>query len=615
MRIGYLYSRYPVFSQTFCDSEMLALEAREGVELVVGSINPPPSMFRHERFRELRAEVVYGAPGRVMKARMEKAEADGGEGWEALKAMAEDHEARYGESFKAWVRARNAVYFAQEFRKRGVEHVHVHFTNRATHTALFMKAYVGMPFSVTAHAQDFMVDLGSDELLCELCREASFVAAVSDFSAGLLRGKCPESAGKVTRVYNGLEPDDFPKREHPGGVAAPFRIVSVGRLIEFKGFHHLIRACGELRDGGVDVECVIVGEGEWRERLEGLVAELGLGGVVSLPGVKTQEEIKGELARSDVFALPCVVDGKGASDILPTVITEAMAAGLPVVSTRLVGVPEMVVDGETGLLVEPGDEGALAGALRRLALDGGERKRFGEAGVERARAVFELGKTSGQLLELMGGAVKADHSESEPREKATVLCLVDEWPGDEYSLLNSEVAWLVQDKRFRVVAMGAAERLKWWEDRPVEAALEGIEFLPDELVLDAEWEMSGEGGERGSDVERRALHLAAVIAKEGIRHVHACRGSMGKTAQLVAERAGVTYSVGVESGSGVGAGELREICSGAEPKEWGLDLRMPTRRRRIKIGSLKLRWPPTRWEEPDRTALYEEWYGQLAGDH
>lgn len=625
MRIGYLYSRYPVFSQTFCDSEMLALERREGVDLVVGSINPPPSVFRHERFRELKAEVVYGAPARVMKARLEKAEADGGEGWEALRAMALDHEARYGESVKAWVRARNAIYFAHEFRKRGVEHVHVHFTNRATHTALFMKAYAGLSFSITAHAQDFMVDLGSDELLCELCEAADFVVAVSDFSAGILRDKCRASAGKVTRVYNGLEPGDFSKREHVGGMASPFRMVSVGRLIEFKGFHHLIRACGKLRDQGVELECLIIGEGEWRERLEGVVTELGLAEVVHLPGVKTQEEIKSELARSDVFVLPCIVDRKGASDILPTVIMEAMAAGLPVVSTRLVGVPEMVADGETGLLVDPGDEMGLVEGLWRFARDGEERKRFGAAGKERVQAVFDLEKTSGQLLDLFrkrgedglgikegarGSEVEgADHGQ-DARGTAMVLCLVEEWPEDEYALLNSEVAWLVNDRRFRVMATEVAERLKWWEDPHVEAGLEGIEFLPDELVLDAEWEMVGEGEEAESEDARRALHLAAVMSKEGIRHVHACRASMGTLAKLAAERAGVTYSVGVESG--VSEGMLRDIRAGAEPKDWGLDLTLPQRRRRIKIGPLKFRWPPTRWEEPDRAALYEEWYGQLA---
>jgi glycosyltransferase involved in cell wall biosynthesis len=541
-----------------------------------------------------------------------------GAGWEALKALAEDHEARYGAEFKAWVRARNAVYFAQEFRKRGVEHVHVHFTNRATHTALFMKAYAGLPFSITAHAQDFMVDLGSDELLGELCEEATFVAAVSDFSAGLLREKVPESAGKVTRVYNGLEPDDFPKREHVAGTPTPFRILSVGRLIEFKGFHHLLMACAELRADGIEVECTIIGEGDWRERLEALAKDLRVEETVHLPGVKTQEEIKVELARSDVFALPCIVDSKGASDILPTVITEAMASGLPVVSTRLVGVPEMVEDEKTGLLVPPGDVASLAEALRRMAVNDEQRARFGAAGVARAREVFDLEKTSGQLLGLIretGVSLDEKGSEGGGRgeEKAEVLCLVEEWPGDEYSLLNSEVAWLAGRGRFKVVAMRAADRVKWRDDEWMAEGLAGIDFMPDDLVLEAEWEMSGDGEEAGEDgvVKRQARHLGLLVRKLGIRHVHACRASMGLTAKRVAEQAGVSYSVGVESRPGVSGALLGEICEGARPKVCDLDLALPTPRRRIKIGPLKLRGPPSRWVEPERAAMYERWYGKL----
>ena len=135
-----------------------------------------------------------------------EAEADGT--WPA--EMVARHDRDYGPSFQSAVRARNALWFARLFTRLGVGHVHVHFANRATHTALFLKALSGIPFSFTPHAQDFMVDLGNDALLAELCREATHVVAVSDFSLGLLREKCPESAGKMCRVYNGIALDAFP---------------------------------------------------------------------------------------------------------------------------------------------------------------------------------------------------------------------------------------------------------------------------------------------------------------------------------------------------------------------------------------------------------------------
>src|SRR6201997_4665024 len=190
MRIGYLYSRYPVISQTFCDAEMLALE-RQGIELVIGSIYPPLTSLRHEYIARLRSPIHYAPPQEILK-------------------ILEQHESRYGPLAKAEQRARNALYFAEFFARSGVDHVHVHFANRAAHTALFLKEISGIPFSVTAHGQDFMKDLGSDDLLREICAAAEFVAAETDYSRELLCQRCPDSAAKIHRVYNGIDLERFP---------------------------------------------------------------------------------------------------------------------------------------------------------------------------------------------------------------------------------------------------------------------------------------------------------------------------------------------------------------------------------------------------------------------
>ena len=230
--IAYLFSRYPVVSQTFCDSEMLALEDM-GVDLVAASINAPPSSFRHDHLDALKAQAHYPPPSAVLKSIQKEAQADGS--WEKIEALVQDHNDRYGTSFKADVRARNALYFARLFEQLGVDHVHVHFANRATHTALFLKK-LGFPFSFTAHAQDFMVDLGNDDLLAEMCDEAEFVVSVSDHSKHLLQELCPSARDKIHRVYNGIVPDEFPPAQPRQDADEPLRIVSVGRLIEFKGF-------------------------------------------------------------------------------------------------------------------------------------------------------------------------------------------------------------------------------------------------------------------------------------------------------------------------------------------------------------------------------------------
>ena len=205
MRLGYLYSRYPVISQTFCDAEMLALE-RLGLELKIGSVYPPLTSLRHEHISCLRASIHYAPPQQILRIWEKNAKADGT--WP--RDLVEQHERKYGPGAKAGQRARNAVYFADFFARNGVDHVHVHFANRAAHTALFLKEISGIPFSVTAHGQDFMKDLGSDDLLRDICAAAEFVAAETDYSRALLCERCPDSAARIHRVYNGIDLARFP---------------------------------------------------------------------------------------------------------------------------------------------------------------------------------------------------------------------------------------------------------------------------------------------------------------------------------------------------------------------------------------------------------------------
>ncbi len=628
-RIAYLFSRYPVVSQTFCDSEMLALEAR-GFDLDIASINPPPNAFRHERFDHFAAEVFYPPPSPVLGTLKALREKDGT--WDAkFGAMIARHDREYGASYKAATRARNGLYFAELFQRRGIRHLHVHFANRATHTALFIKQWAGIPFSFTAHAQDFMVDLGSDDLLRELCREAEFIVGVSDFSRDLLRRTCPDSAEKITRVYNGIAMDQFPTA--PVEEFGPLRIISIGRLIEFKGFHHLIAACEKLKRRGIDFHWTLVGEGPLRESLEDQVAAAGLRGQVTFAGVQSQESVKRLLIASDVFCLPCVIDSKGASDILPTVITEAMACSLPVVSTRLVGVPEMVAPDETGLLVEPGDESALADALARLANDRELARRLGRAGRLRAERVFELRETSRQLAEKFDTCLHGI-PRAEP-ETAEWIALIDTWPPapTDQTRLADEIAWLATQQgqvphptllSARVSRVDTAEALPDWPEK--------IEFFPDALVLEAEWgahpdraaEVLAWRGELGSGIDtetylhqaRRALHLARLVEKRGtFRHLHATRADVAITAWLVHRLTGIAFSAAIEPGSALGDAAIERLRQDAvkisHPDGHDvLQLRPVDRTRRLVIGSLKTKLPGLK-PLPDRAPVYHSWYTPL----
>ena len=394
MRLGYLYSRYPVLSQTFCDAEMLELERREH-EIVLGSLYPPKTALRHEYLTKLRAPIRYAPSSRELDALARKAKRNGR--WPT--ALVAAHEKKYGAEYKAGLRARNAFFFVELFERERVPHFHVHFANRAAHTAMFVKTISGIPFSITAHGQDFMSDLGSDELLGELCASAEFIGAETDYSRDLLAARCPESRKKIFRVYNGIDLSRFPKPEDDPRSSAPIRFLSVGRLVAFKGFDILIDACAELQKRGINFDCEIIGEGPLGEELEERVSRHDLRGRIHFAGEQSQNYVLAALHRCDIFVLASAPDERGASDIFPTVIAEAMATGKPVVSTTVAGIPELVANRETGLLAPPRDVPTLADAMEQFASDENLRANFGRAGRLRIEQKFTIEKTIEPLLE------------------------------------------------------------------------------------------------------------------------------------------------------------------------------------------------------------------------
>ena len=488
---------------------------------------------------------------------------------------------------KAEQRARNALYFAEFFARSGVDHVHVHFANRAAHTAVFLKEISGIPFSVTAHGQDFMKDLGSDDLLREICAAAEFVAAETDYSRDLLRQRCPNSAAKIHRVYNGIDLERFPAPRSCNGNRIP-RIVSVGRLVPFKGFYDLIDACAELARRRIDFVCDIIGDGPLRETLQAKIEQLDLASRVNLLGSLSQGAVLEKLQAADIFALASTTDTQGATDVFPTVILEAMASARPVVSTRLAGIPELVVDGQTGMLAPPGDSTALAQALEQLMRDPELRLRFGDAGRARIEQHFRIEQTVAPLVQMLerscsrrpAGDVSVSRlavTESNRRrvshppsrssgvagsEAATeVAYLIDRWPDHELPLLERE---LEEMKRRNVpilpfvCELNSSARLNGTMERVVPS----LEFLPDAMVLEAEWrtnpalaqQLEEDRAQQSSRAPgaiflrqaRFALVLRKLIQEKNISHVHATSSRALVCALMLKKLLGVTVSATIE---------------------------------------------------------------------
>lgn len=360
-RIGYVLRRFPVLSETFVLNEILAMEAR-GFEVEIFSILQPRDPRFHENLSRLKANIRYLPDlSEFGSLRRYNERAYTSYGARYVKAAARHCRA----PTRARIRtALQAGYVAQRVRERRIAHLHAHFANAVADMAALVHDMTGVPFSFTAHAVDIYKDDVDRAALAAKMRKASFVATVSDSNADFLRTLAPDQAGKVRRIYNGIDLGHFSVERGDAGDA--LSILCVARLVEKKGLDVLVRACAILRDQGRRFSCRILGKGAMRPVLNDLIRDLDLADTVRLVGVATQNEIVAHYAAADLFVLPCVVARDGNREGLPVSIVEALACGLPVVSTPVAGIPEAVRDGHNGLLTRERDPADLAAAIGRL---------------------------------------------------------------------------------------------------------------------------------------------------------------------------------------------------------------------------------------------------------
>ena len=382
---AYLFERFPSFVQTFVYREAAEM-VRRGMEPWLVSIRRPDDPV--DLAAEMAAEVFYLPEEKALRAEVDAERAVGKLGRRARRAMAKQRAA--GDSQRIF----EAIWLAPRLRERGVRHVHAHFGGVAARTAWWLRELGGFSYSFTGHANDIFCATDFPVSPADLVAGARFVVTETDHARRWMEATYPAARGRIFRVFNGIALDGFLPREPAGAVP---RILSVGRYVEKKGFGDLIAACALLRDRGVAFACEIVGGGPLEAELLGQIEARQLGGMVRLLGPRPQTEVRRLLAQAQLFVLPCVVEADGGSDNLPTVIIEAMLAGVPVISTTVAGVPEMIAAGEDGLLTPPGDPAALAAALERLVLDAALGERLATRARQSAVAKFSVETTVREL--------------------------------------------------------------------------------------------------------------------------------------------------------------------------------------------------------------------------
>lgn len=434
--VAYILKGYPRTSETFIANEMLFLE-EAGLRLRVFSLIRPNAHTPHGVFKKIHTPVSYapeaGSLQGVGLLRWFKDHAS---------LYTDDHYWLIGHHPLRYLSAlTTAVAWGIRYRRRflslrkkiikdllrsagiarkvleagDVGHLHGHFCGSATTVTFFVSCMTGIPYSFTAHAKDiYQRGQNPGDLLARKILHARFVVTCTAANRDYLQRLAPTDH-IISLIYHGIDTELFrPAASNAAKQATPL-ILAVGRLIEKKGFEYLIRACGRLRDRRFNFRCQIIGDdGGGRERIEKLIERLDLRNQVELLGPITQEQLATRYAQATVFALPSQVLDDGDRDGIPNVLVEAQAMGLPVISSAISGIPELIEDGVSGLLVPARDADALARALAKLLDDKALAARFAVRGRDCVGRHFDARESSKCLqalfTQVLGAVQESNHS-------------------------------------------------------------------------------------------------------------------------------------------------------------------------------------------------------------
>ncbi|MEO8356029.1 MAG: glycosyltransferase [Chloroflexota bacterium] len=400
LKVAYIMSRFPKLTETFILYEMIAVE-KEGVQIEVYPLLKEKTKAMHPEAVSF-VESAHFQPfisSSIIRANLHflrrKPGAYLGTLWTLLRT-------NWG-SFRFLSGALGifpkSVYFAYQMEVENINHVHAHFASHPAAAGFIIHRLVGISYSFTAHGSDLHRDR---HMLHEKVAEAAFVVAISNYNKELIVSECQGNyRDKVTVIHCGVDTEVFQYRSnetpHEKG-DRPFMILCVGTLHEVKGQEYLIKACRELQERGIDFLCHFVGDGPDRESLARLADAAGISEKVHFHGQQKQAAVAQLLQDADVLVAPSVPTSDGRREGIPVVLIEAMSSGVPVIASNISGIPELVMDKYTGLLVPPRDVVALAGALEHYYRDPALRERLGYSGRKKVVDEFDLYKNAARLV-------------------------------------------------------------------------------------------------------------------------------------------------------------------------------------------------------------------------
>lgn len=398
-RMAYVASQFPKLTETFILREVMKMEER-GFAASIYSIRPKPEGRMHAAALPYLERTHYapwfGMPHITAFFALAVRRPAGvlrGLGFLAQDSLRHARDPML--IVKNIVAMPKMFLFTRDMERQQVGHIHGHFANIPTTVAAFASRVLGIRYSFTGHAWDIFLPR-NQEGLADKIHDAVFVATCTGFNATLLKSLCyAGDRDKIMLNHHGLDLSLY----QPAATRDPKRIVAGGSLVEQKGLCYLIDAAAIVRDHELDFLIEVVGDGPLRDELSAQINTLQLSSMVKLVGSMPHEELMERMRTAALVVLPSIETSDGFMDGIPNILIESLALAVPVVSSRLSGIPELVVDGETGLLVEEKDVTALAGAVETLLRDPARGTALGRAGRARVETMFDLDRNTAALVE------------------------------------------------------------------------------------------------------------------------------------------------------------------------------------------------------------------------
>jgi len=451
-RVAYLLLRYPALRETYVVREMYWLREM-GVDVRIFSLLSPRRAPVHEQAESLMPYVRYSrlVSREVLTAQAHFLRRSPGRYFLALFRVIWQTLLEPGVLARALAVFPETVLYAREMRALQVDHIHAHFVWVAGISAGVISDLTGLSFSTCPHAFGLFARNRRDVRV--QLENADTIVTISEYNREQIASLSQELAARpISVVHCGVEIDRYVPTTRQDDGQRP-TILAVGGLVEKKGYQYLIEACAILAERGLDFSCEIVGSGPLRRELESLAERLGLGSRLWLLGALSHDDVVKLYARADLFALACVVASDGDRDGIPVALMEAMACGLPVVSTHVSGIPELVRDGKTGLCVPQRDADALANALARLIKDPQLRDRLGRGAREIIVEQFEARQSAAAVAQLLVQTIAAKPAQRlEPRDlsqETEVLSAPPQFQSNAEQRLGPETARGSRDAALR----------------------------------------------------------------------------------------------------------------------------------------------------------------------